>query len=363
MSGAATTLTRREPRMVTMKDIALKTGVSTATVSRVLNGKDQGRIKPEIAREVRHQAEVLGYTINPIARGLRTNRSHMIGLISDAIATTPYAGRIILGAQDAARAFGYLLTVVNTGDDAELEREQITMMRRYGVDGFLYATMYNQIRTLPDALDGCATVMVDAEDADGQCPSIGPDEWGIGEDATNRLLTAGCTRIAYFGCPPVLIAQPRRLAGYEAALDQAGIAPEHRLALTVDENVNGAQRAATVFDAGADGIFCFNDVRVRFIYEEAERRGLHIGQDVSVVSVDNFELLAGFFEPRLTSIELPHYEMGYWGACKLISMIEGRDLSDALDTVVTDAVMPDLSVDHGHIRCAIIEKESVRQAA
>lgn len=345
--------------MVTMKDIALRTGVSTATVSRVLNGKDQGRIKPEIAREIREQAEAMGYVINPIARGLRTNRSHMLGLIGDDVATTPYAGRIILGAQDAARTFGYLLTVVNTGNDAELEREQIDMLRRYGVDGFLYAAMYDRVMPLPDALDGCPTVMVDAEDADGRCPSIAPDEQGIGEDATARLLAAGCRRVAYYGSPPTIIAQPRRLAGYYAALDRAGIARDERLVFDPDEKVDADAQAEALLDTGADGVFCFNDVRTRFIYEAAARRGLRVGRDLSVVSVDNFELLSVFFEPRLTSIELPHYEMGYWGACKLISMIEGRDMADALDAVTTRAVLPDLSVDRGRIRCALVEKESV----
>lgn len=359
MSGAITTSTRREMHMVTMKDIALRTGVSTATVSRVLNGKDQGRIKPEIARAIREQAEAMGYVVNPIARGLRTNRSHMFGLIGDDVATTPYAGRIILGAQDAAHAFGYLLTVVNTGNDAGLEHEQISMLRRYGVDGFLYAAMYDRVMRLPDLLHDCPTVMVDAEDEEGRCPSIGPDEQGIGEDATSRLLAAGCRRIAYYGSPSTVIAQPRRLAGYHAALDRAGIAHDERLVFDPDEKVDTDMQAEALLDAGADGVFCFNDVRARFLYEAAARRGLRIGKDLPVVSVDNFELLSVFFEPRLTSIELPHYEMGYWGACKLISMIEGRDLPGALDPVETDAVMPDLSVDRGRIRCALVEKESV----
>ena len=108
--------------MVTMKEVAEAAGVSIATVSRVLNGKDRGRIKPEIAREIKRIAKDLGYRPNLVARNLKTRSSRILGFISDEIATTPFAGRIMLGAQDAARELGYILLTVNTGNDPDLER-------------------------------------------------------------------------------------------------------------------------------------------------------------------------------------------------------------------------------------------------
>ena len=92
--------------MVTMKEIANKAGVSVSTVSLVLNGRDEGRVKSKIADNVRAIATKLGYQSNPLASSLRTGRTHILGFISEEVATTPYAGGMILGAQTAASQFG-----------------------------------------------------------------------------------------------------------------------------------------------------------------------------------------------------------------------------------------------------------------
>ena len=100
--------------MVTMKEIANKAGVSVSTVSLVLNGRDEGRVKSKIADNVRAIATKLGYQSNPLASSLRTGRPHILGFISEEVATTPYAGGMILGAQTAASQFGYMLITVST---------------------------------------------------------------------------------------------------------------------------------------------------------------------------------------------------------------------------------------------------------
>ena len=92
--------------MVTMKEIANKAGVSVSTVSLVLNGRDEGRVKSKIADNVRAIATKLGYRSNPLASSLRTGKTHILGFISEEVATTPYAGGMILGAQTAASQFG-----------------------------------------------------------------------------------------------------------------------------------------------------------------------------------------------------------------------------------------------------------------
>lgn len=79
-----------------MKEIAEQTGVSISTVSLVLNGRDEGRVNPALAKLVRNKATELGYKINPLARSLRTNKTRILGFISEEVATTPYAGGIIL---------------------------------------------------------------------------------------------------------------------------------------------------------------------------------------------------------------------------------------------------------------------------
>lgn len=137
--------------MATMKEIANKAGVSVSTVSLVLNGRDEGRVKSEIADNVRAIATKLGYRSNPLASSLRTGKTHILGFISEEVATTPYAGGMILGAQTAASQFGYMLiTVITDGENSE--SEEIATLKRYGTDGFLYAKMSNRITHVPSSL-------------------------------------------------------------------------------------------------------------------------------------------------------------------------------------------------------------------
>ena len=347
--------------MTTMQDVADIAGVSKASVSLVLNGRDAGHVKPQTAELIRQTAAKLGYRPNQLARSLRTSRTHMLGFISEEVATTPYAGGIILGAQDAASAYGYVLLTVSTDGMANEEQELAALMR-YGVDGFLYSKMSNRITDVPQTLTDYPLVLVDATDRSKRFPSVEPDEFRIGYDATKRLIDAGCKRIAYVGCSEPLIAQSRRLHGYQAALSDAGMPIDDALHVDVLNNGPALRAVSKLFDEQQpDGFFCFNDARAWYVYECAARRGLTVGRDISVVGVDNHRVFAETLDPQLTTVELPHYEMGYWGACRLISIIEGHDV----DTSVwpeTPAPLPPLDAPiPAAIHCKLIDKESVRE--
>lgn len=205
------------------------------------------------------------------------------------VATTPYAGGIILGAQDAASKLGYMLLTVNTDGNSDEARE-IATLKRYGVDGFLYAKMSNRFTDVPKPLHDYPLVLVDATDRTGRYASIEPDETLIGYDATKRLI----------------------------------------------------------------------DARAWYVYENAARRGLVVGRDVSVIGVDNHRVFAEALEPQLTTVELPHYEMGYWATRKLVSLIEGREPDD--DEPETTAPLPPLDASiPAKIHCTLIDKQSVAQ--
>ena len=347
--------------MTTMQDVADIAGVSKASVSLVLNGRDAGHVKPQTAELIRQTAAKLGYRPNQLARSLRTSRTHMLGFISEEVATTPYAGGIILGAQDAASSYGYVLLTVST-DGMANEEQELAALKRYGVDGFLYSKMSNRITDVPQTLTDYPLVLVDATDRSKRFPSVEPDEFRIGYDATKRLIDAGCKRIAYVGCSKPLIAQPRRLRGYQAALSDAGMPINDALHVDVLNNGPALRTVRKLFDEQQpDGFFCFNDARAWYVYECAARRGLTVGRDISVIGVDNHRVFAETLDPQLTTVELPHYEMGYWGACRLISIIEGHDV----DTAVwpeTAAPLPPLDAPiPATIHCKLIDKKSVRE--
>lgn len=218
-----------------------------------------------------------------------------------------------------------MLFTVSTDGKASEENE-IATLKRYGVDGFFYSKMSNRIAHVPESLNEYPVVMVDATDHENKVPCIEPDEFMIGYDATNRLIQAGCKRIVYVGCAENMIAQDGRLAGYRTALQEAGRAFNPSLVCNVMNNGPALRAVNKLFDdEHPDGFFCFNDARAWYVYECAARRGLTVGKDISVVGVDNHRVFAETLEPQLTTVER-HITKGYCSACKLISMIEGKDV-------------------------------------
>ena len=113
------------PRKPTIRDVAHEAGVSVTTVSHALNEVKTARIKEETRRRVEKAAERLGYSPNGLARGLRKQRSQTLAFLSDRIVTTPYAGQIILGAQEKAAELGWVVTLYSTGENPEVEQREI----------------------------------------------------------------------------------------------------------------------------------------------------------------------------------------------------------------------------------------------
>jgi LacI family transcriptional regulator len=312
---------------VSIKDVAARAGVSVTTVSHVLNDAPGKRITDATRERVRQAANQLGYAPSSVARNLRLQRSQMLALISDEIATTPYAGQMILGAQEAASKAGWLLMLVNTGSDSEFEAAEIQALRQRQVDGFLYATMYHRVVALPEAVAGVPTVLLDARSADQDVPSVVPDELNGGRVATEELIRHGHRRIGFLNNVDDIPATHGRLKGYRAALEDAGLSYDERLVIARPSDTEGGLQAARKLLMATErptALFCFNDRMAMGAYHAAAELGLRIPQDLSVVGFDNQELIADGLRPGLTTVALPHYEMGAWAVEALIARIEGK---------------------------------------
>ena len=178
-----------------MHDVAAAAGVSQATVSLVLNSASGSRFSEDTRKRVRDAVNRLGYRTNAHAKVLREGVAGMIGFIGDSVATTPFAGAIIEGAQQRAWEDGLLLLTVNTGGDRELEAASLDTMLSYKVAGVVYAAMYHRRLDVPEALEGVRAVVLNSQDRAGRLPSVAPDEVKGGYAATRRLLDAGHRRI------------------------------------------------------------------------------------------------------------------------------------------------------------------------
>ena len=307
---------------VGIRTVAEAAGVSMTTVSHALSGG--GQMAAETRERVRRVATELGYSPNRIARALRSRRSGVIGFVSDEIATTPFAGSIVLGAQEEAARRGLLLMVVNSNRDEGVEERQISALLDQQVDAVVYATMYHRRVTVPAALRQTPTVLVDAFDPDAAPPSIVPDEVRIGREATRLLLDAGHTRIAHLSIEDEGPGADGRLSGYGESMRNAGLEP---LVVRVPgdaraETGRAAFRRALDCDPGLTAVFSFNDLMAMGVYQVAADRGWSIPRDLSVVGVDNFELVAAELRPGLTTFALPHYDMGRWAIDQVVALLE-----------------------------------------
>jgi LacI family transcriptional regulator len=311
---------------VSIRDVAAAAGVSLTTVSHVLNEVEGARVAEETRMRVRRAAERLGYSPSRTARGLRLQRTNTVAMLSDHIATTPHAGKIILGAQETAFARGWTLVLFNTGDDRRLEDQDLDALVQHEVDGVLYATMYHRRVELPPRLLGATpVVLLDARCDDETVPAVVPDEVSGGRTAAEELIEHGHRRIGFATNRDDIPATHGRLEGYRDALSEAGIRYDRKLVVAAESEAGGGYLAARELlscKPRPTAIFCFNDRMAMGAYRAAAELGLHIPDDVSFIGFDNQEIIAEGLYPALTTVALPHYEMGCWAVETLIDLIE-----------------------------------------
>ena len=329
------TNTRRK-RSPTIGDVARLAGVSPTTVSFVLNDVDNSGIPEVTRRRVRASARELRYRPNATAKLLRTNRSHAIGFITDEIASTPFAGEIIKGAQQAAWANGKVLAIVNTDKNREIEESAVEMMLERRVEGIIYAAMYHKAVEPPANSREVPVILLDCYSEDGSWASVVPDEVSGGRTATEVLLGKGHERVGFINLPPRLPAAVGRLEGYKQALEAHGLTFDDSL-ITYGEGTasGGYQRAVELMQASdpPTAIFCGNDQIAMGAYEALKELGLRIPEDVAVVGFDNQELIAAHLRPPLSTIALPHYEMGQWAVNYLIEHAERGEIIPVQHTI------------------------------
>ena len=329
-----------------MYDVARVAGVSQTTVSFVVNDVPNTNIPQETRDRVWAAVAELGWRPNAMARGLSLRRSHTIGLLSDEIATSSHAGKIIQGAQDAAWNHTKMLLVVNTGTNGDIERAGLEMLLERQVEGLIYATMYHREIVPPPALAPLPIVLLDCFVADRSLPSVVPDEVQGGRTATEVLLQHGHRRIGFINEIGPLSAKFGRLEGYKQALASYRVPFDPSLVRVGTSIAPQGYRCAVELLQLPDpptALFCFNDSMAMGAYDAVKQRGLTIPDDVAIVGFDNLEVIAAQLHPPLTTVELPHYEMGQWAVQYLLEHADSGDRAPIQHTIA----------------CPLIERKSV----
>ena len=319
---------------VTLADVAAASGVSVTTASLVLTGRARElRISAEAERRVRTTAHELGYRRNVLTTGPRGGRSQTIGFVSDSVTSSGWAADMIKGAVDAAYRHGFMLFVGESGGDPLVERTLVDAMRDRRADGVVIASSHTRTVVVPDGLYDVPTVLLNATSATPVAvPAVLPDEVQAGRSAARLLVEAGHDRgIHLIGAgasrhdtAPQGIAAAERLRGLrevfaEADVEVAGArgcpkwTPEHGFAAT----------AALLSEHRPKALVCLNDHLAFGAYQALSEAGLSVPEDVSVIGFEDHPV-ASWMRPRLTTVALPHHELGAWAVRVLVEMVVRR---------------------------------------
>jgi LacI family transcriptional regulator len=326
--------------MVSIKDVARAAGVSNKTVSRVVNREKY--VRPDVRQRVEEAIVSLGYVPNMAARSVRTNRSGVIGVMTDVVSTTPYSVDIVRGIQDAADRTGRKVLIGNTAADPDREADCWKTFREHRIDGVLYVTMFHREVELPQKLP-LPTLLVNCfSTKNSDVPFIVPDDYGGGFSAAEYAVTKRHDTIAYITLNPRIHAATLRGRAFRDALRKHGHEPREDLivpgivGIPYKESVVAYLEARRIL-ASPDrptAIVCGNDEIALQVYCAVFAEGLRIPNDVAVIGYDDFRVISEFVEPKLTTVALPYYEMGYKAGMaidKLISERGGVQVEDRMN--------------------------------
>ncbi len=299
---------------VTMKDVAVRAGVSQSTVSFVLNGVEDMRISRDTRKRVIEAVEDLGYRPRGAGRPPKTTSKGVIGLMFDEIATSPFAAISIEGAQEEAWKHNVLLEVVMTGGDPNYEAAVLKKWSGDNAIGVIYGSILTRMVTPPDALSRHRSVLLNCYETEGRYSSVVPAERRGGGAATQALIAQGYRRIAFISGEPWMEASDQRMEGYERALRAAGIPVDPSLIVEGNFLASGGRSATLKLMQGQkrpEAIFCANDLMAVGCYEALKELGERPGKTIAVMGYDDQEI-AQHLSPPLSSVLLPHREMAQW---------------------------------------------------
>ena len=307
--------------MITIKDIAKRTGVSYTTVSRALNGKTG--VNQSTRELVLAEAKRLGYQPNGIARGLVKKYTNTIGLIIPDI-TNPFFPAIARGVEDEASKHGYTVFLCNTNWDHKREMDYLKTLQEKRVDGIIIQPTENNQRDVVHL--NIPSVSISTQISKGSENYVGVDNEKGGFLATEHLIKMGYSRIAFIG-GKVAFTNEQRLDGYKRALKTFGF--------TIDESIisygdfttkSGFEQMHVLLRQSTppDAVFAGNDLIALGVMNAVQEFGLNIPMDIGVIGFDNI-YFAKLPQIQLTTIAQPIYEMGKIAFELLYANIKNKD--------------------------------------
>ncbi|MGH9608514.1 MAG: LacI family DNA-binding transcriptional regulator [Bryobacteraceae bacterium] len=332
--------------MATIKEVASLAGVSVGTVSHVITGSVG--VSKELRQKVESAIRKLDYHPNHVARSLKTSKTQTLGIIVPDI-TISFYPQIIHGAETAARQRGYSLIAVNSQDDAERQRELLSLLRSQRVEGILLTvaaapTPANQIWRMIEA--GIPVVCLDRIPDGVPVDSVSVEDAAAAELGAAHLISRGYRKLALVCGPRSLKNERRRILGYRKALRRAGIQAEECWIWesTIRPDDVAALCRARLKDRGTwpDAIFSTNGPTGLGVLRAFHDGGVKTPDDIGFATFDELTI-DDLFHPAVTTVVQPAYDIGYRAAEVLLQRIEekagGKMAGDELITIRLPATL------------------------
>jgi DNA-binding LacI/PurR family transcriptional regulator len=309
----------------TQKELAKLAGVSSGTVSNVISGS--AKVSERSRQKVLEAIRVLNYQPNLIARSLKTNRTRTLGIVIPDI-TIPFFPKIIRGAECAARERGYFLIVLDSEGSPQREAEMIALFRAQRIEGMLLVTASGEELT-PEQWTAMSSafpvVCLDRLPAELDVDSVCVDDCGAAEMAISHLMARGHREIAVVTGPLTLRNEQERVRGYRQALQKGGISVQRSLiwsgSFEQDEVARLCQNGMLRPAGRPTALFATNGVTGLAALRSLYSVGLSTPKDFSFITFD--EITAeDFFQPGITSVVQPTFDMGYKAIEVLLDRIE-----------------------------------------
>lgn len=316
------TKTKQPSKHPSVRTIAGQAGVSIATVSRVLNQHPD--VSPALRTSVQAVLEDVDYMASRAAR----HRTMMLGLLIGRLSSS-YSGELLRGACSAAEEHGYNLVLFTMGDQVSQEDRSIKALLKGQIDGLMLVLPSNVRHHLEQlTTKNRPFVVIDHREAEPWGPTIGCTDHTGAYDGTRYLLSMGHRTIGAITGPHDWRVTLERLAGYRAALENAGLATDRPL---VREGNFGQQSGFNAMqdllreDAGLTAVFAFNDAMAIGALDALKASGRRVPEDVSVLGFGDSPAAAAA-HPPLTTIHQPTMEMGRCAVSYLVRQISGLPL-------------------------------------
>ena len=319
---------RMEPMTITIREVASRAGVSTATVSHVLN--DTRYVSDETRTAVLKAVRELNYHPSAIARSLSTRKTYAIGMVASHT-TSVFFGEMSRGILDAVMPHNYKLLLCSTEDDPALAEEYFEMLLGRMVDGFITATT-SQNRATLKLLETTQVpvVFVDLTFEGMNGPFVGVDNEGGMYEAVSHLIGNGHQRIGILAGPAGMSTMDERLAGYRRALQDHGIPLDEQLVRFCRLNVEEGRASAVELLQEATlpiGLVANDNNMLLGILLALQQLGLKCPEDVALLGFDEHPW-AAVTTPAITVVRQPSYEIGRTAANMLLKMLAGEPIAE-----------------------------------